>query len=69
MRKRASRNPTLLIRVAGCHAVCAASAKKDDERRSNIDRAIEALQAATAKDFKDADENVGTIVFQKKEKK
>ena len=50
LRRQAGQSPELLLQVARCHAVCASAAAPKQDHTS---KALEALQALAALDFRD----------------
>jgi tetratricopeptide (TPR) repeat protein len=50
LRRQAGQSPELLLQVARCHAACAASA---EQKEGQISKALEALQALAALDYRD----------------
>jgi tetratricopeptide (TPR) repeat protein len=50
LRRQAGQSPELLLQLARCHAVCAAVA---EQREGHISKALEALQALAALDYRD----------------
>jgi hypothetical protein len=50
LRGQAGQSPELLLQLARCHAVCAAAA---EPKKDHTTKALEALQALAALDFRD----------------